>query len=80
MNTRRCVITNTTCLKQFAEDADFKIPSDRTSIYTTKTAPTCPRGNTTVVVVVRFGYNQDATENNFILTAYYVMRRRATSR
>ena len=39
-----------------------------------------PHGNTTVVVVVRFGYNQDGSENNFILTAYYVMRRRAISR
>ena len=38
-----------------------------------------PNGNTTVVVVVRFGYNSDESENNFILTAYYVRRWRATS-
>jgi len=38
-----------------------------------------PNGNTTVVVVVRFGYNLDGSENNFILTAYYVSRRGVTS-
>ena len=38
-----------------------------------------PNGNTTVVVVVRFGYNLDGSENNFILTAYYVSRQGATS-
>ncbi len=29
-----------------------------------------PYENTTVVVVVRFGYSTDGDENNFVLTAY----------
>lgn len=35
-----------------------------------------PRDNTTIVVVVRFGFHPDGTENNFILTAYQIRRRR----
>jgi len=35
-----------------------------------------PRGNTTIVVVVRFGFHPDGTENNFILTAYQIRRQR----
>ncbi len=36
-----------------------------------------PLGNTTVVAAVKFGSNLDGSENNFILTAYCVRRRRA---
>lgn len=36
-----------------------------------------PLGNTTVIVVVRFGYNRNGSENNFALTAYQVRRHRA---
>jgi hypothetical protein len=32
--------------------------------------------NTTIVVVVRFGFNPDGTQNNFVLTAYPIRRRR----
>ena len=35
-----------------------------------------PHGNTTIVVVVHFGYDPDGTENNFIVTAYQVFRQR----
>jgi len=35
-----------------------------------------PRGNTTIVVVVLFGFSIDNTENNFILTAYQIRRRK----
>lgn len=35
-----------------------------------------PHGNTTIVVVVRFGFYPDGTENNFMLTAYQIRRRR----
>jgi hypothetical protein len=35
-----------------------------------------PQMNTTIVVVVRFGFSPDGTENNFILTAYQVRRHR----
>jgi hypothetical protein len=35
-----------------------------------------PHGNTTIVVVVRFGLYPDGTENNFILTAYQIRQRR----
>lgn len=38
-----------------------------------------PYGNTTVVVVVRFGYSTDGDENNFVLTAYQIRRRSALS-
>ena len=39
-----------------------------------------PLGNTTVVVVVRFGYNTEGDENNFVLTGYQIRRRRAMPR
>jgi hypothetical protein len=35
-----------------------------------------PHGNTTMVVVVRFGIQPDGSANNFVLTAYQVFRRR----
>jgi hypothetical protein len=35
-----------------------------------------PNNNTTMVVVVRFGFNPDGSENNFIMTAYQIYRRR----
>ena len=35
-----------------------------------------PDDNTTMVVVVRFGFNPDSTENNFVMTAYQIHRRR----
>jgi hypothetical protein len=34
-----------------------------------------PVANTTVVVVVRFGFRPDGTENNFVVTAYQISRR-----
>ena len=34
-----------------------------------------PQGNTTIVVVARFGSRADGTPNNFVLTAYQVLRR-----
>jgi len=34
-----------------------------------------PHGNTSIVVVVRFGLYTDGTENNFILTAYQIRQR-----
>ena len=33
-----------------------------------------PHGNTTIVVVVRFGFAPVGTENNFVLTAYQISR------
>jgi hypothetical protein len=33
-----------------------------------------PAGNSSVVVVVRFGFRPDGAENNFILTAYQIYR------
>lgn len=36
-----------------------------------------PGGNTTIVVVVRFGISPNGDENNFILTAYEIRRRRS---
>ena len=38
-----------------------------------------PFGNTTIVVVVRFGYASSGDENNFVLTAYQIRRRSALS-
>jgi hypothetical protein len=35
-----------------------------------------PHGNTSIVVVVRFGLYPDGTENNFIVTAYQIRQRR----
>ena len=35
-----------------------------------------PHMNTTIVVVVRFGFYPDGTQNNFVLTAYPIRRRR----
>ena len=35
-----------------------------------------PNSNTTVVVVVRFRFNPDGSENNFVMTAYQILRRR----
>lgn len=35
-----------------------------------------PLGNTTVVTVVRFGFRPDGSENNFIVTAYQISRKR----
>jgi len=35
-----------------------------------------PSGNTTIVVVVRFGFAPDDSENNFIMTAYQIFRQR----
>jgi len=35
-----------------------------------------PHSNTTIVVVVRFGFAPDGSENNFILTAYQILRRK----
>lgn len=34
-----------------------------------------PHGNTAIVVVVRFGFYPDGTENNFVLTGYQIRRR-----
>jgi hypothetical protein len=34
-----------------------------------------PHANSTLVVVVRFGFSSDGMENNFILTAYQIRRR-----
>jgi hypothetical protein len=34
-----------------------------------------PQGNTTIVVVVRFGFAADGSENNFIVTAYQIFRK-----
>jgi len=33
-----------------------------------------PAGNTTIVVVVRFGFSTDGAENNFVVTAYQISR------
>ena len=33
-----------------------------------------PAGNTTIVVVVRFGFRPDGSANNFVLTAYQIFR------
>jgi hypothetical protein len=33
-----------------------------------------PSGNTTIVVVVRFGFAPDDSENNFVMTAYQIFR------
>lgn len=35
-----------------------------------------PHMNTTMVVVVCFGFDPDGTQNNFVLTAYPIRRRR----
>jgi hypothetical protein len=35
-----------------------------------------PDDNTTLVAVVRFGIRSDGRENNFILTAYQIRRKR----
>ncbi len=35
-----------------------------------------PAGNSTIVVVVRFGFTPGGTENNFIVTAYQIFRHR----
>lgn len=36
--------------------------------------PDLPAGNTTIVVVVRFGVRPDGGANNFVLTAYQICR------
>lgn len=41
-----------------------------------RTYPDLPHGNTSIVVVVRFGFYATGTENNFILTAYQIRQRR----
>jgi hypothetical protein len=41
--------------------------------------PDLPYGNTTIVVVVRFGIGVDGAPNNFVLTAYQILRRRSVS-
>lgn len=38
--------------------------------------PGLPNGNNTIVVVVRFGFYPDGVENNFVMTAYQIRRRR----
>jgi hypothetical protein len=38
--------------------------------------PNLPHGNTSIVVVVRFGFYADGTENNFIMTAYQIRQRK----
>lgn len=38
-----------------------------------------PHGNTTIVVVVRIGVRADGSPNNFVLTAYQVLRMRVDS-
>jgi hypothetical protein len=35
-----------------------------------------PAGNTTIVVVVRFGFSPEGTENNFVVTAYQILRQK----
>ena len=35
-----------------------------------------PAGNTSIVTVVRFGFRPDGGDNNFIVTAYQIVRRR----
>ena len=35
-----------------------------------------PHGNSTIVVVVRFGFAPDGSGNNFVVTAYQIFRRR----
>ena len=39
--------------------------------------PELPYGNTTIVVVVKFGYDENGFENNFVLTAYQTIMQRA---
>ena len=39
--------------------------------------PDLPNGNTTLVVVVRFGVRADGSPNNFVLTAYQISRMRS---
>jgi hypothetical protein len=39
-----------------------------------------PHSNTTLVVFVRFGFDHAGAENNFILTAYQIRRRRREDR
>jgi hypothetical protein len=34
-----------------------------------------PQSNTTIVVVVRFGFAADGSENNFVVTAYQISRK-----
>jgi hypothetical protein len=34
-----------------------------------------PQGNTTIVVVVRFGFAADGSENNFVVTVYQIFRK-----
>jgi hypothetical protein len=36
-----------------------------------------PHGNTTIVVVVRFGFLANGSPNNFVLTAYQIFRVRS---
>ena len=33
-----------------------------------------PAGNSTIVAVVRFGFSSEGSENNFIVTAYQILR------
>jgi hypothetical protein len=35
-----------------------------------------PYNNTTIVVVVHFGFSPDESENNFVMTAYQIRRKR----
>lgn len=35
-----------------------------------------PAGNSTIVAVVRFGFTAEGTENNFVVTAYQILRRK----
>jgi hypothetical protein len=35
-----------------------------------------PAGNTAIVVVVRFGFAPDGSENNFVMTAYQIFHQR----
>jgi hypothetical protein len=53
---------------------DFRIRFVPTYSFIIRTGNDLPSGNTTIVVVVRFGFAPDDSENNFVMTAYQIFR------
>jgi len=70
---RKCTGTIARFWKRWREAEDFRTRSVLVFLYY-RDHGALPQGNTTIVVVVRFGFATDGSENNFIVTAYQIFR------
>jgi len=76
----KCSVTEGGFWRRCAEGGGFRIQLGLMCIFIYRDYSDLPHGNTTLVVVVRFGFDHAGAENNFILTAYQMRRHRREGR